>query len=71
MTLTQILKQGGKFYKKKDASNIGHLISIAAKEKNIKWNKVEEPVMVNDYPEEFSEEMRNIIAAYYQRKNEI
>ena len=68
MTINQLLRTGGVPFTRKDAQVLGEKVKSLAKKKNIHYTKVEELVQVNDYPEEFKEEMITIAIEHFKNK---
>jgi hypothetical protein len=68
MTINQLLRTGGIPFTRQDAIILGEKIKKAAKSKSIHYTKVEELVQVNDYPEEFKEEMITIAIDHFKNK---
>lgn len=68
MSIQELLKQSGIDFRRKDALKISHLIIRKAKEKGVLWVKKQELVEVNDYPQEFSAEMQDILIQYFSSK---
>jgi hypothetical protein len=53
---------------KKDYSKIGHAVMLRAKQSKVRWTKVEEIAQVNDFPESFADEMREVVEEYLRGK---
>ncbi len=68
MTLTQALKEGNINLSFNDKIKLASLIGNHAKKKGIAWSKVEETVMVNDYPDTFTNDMQETIINYLTNK---
>lgn len=68
MTVTELIKQSGVKYKRKDLSVLGKIIQNKAREQKVRWTKVDEVISVNDFPETFIEEMQNTVADYFTSK---
>lgn len=68
MTIQTLLKQSGIKYTRHDAQKIGLSIMAKAMSKKVKWTKKEELIEVNDYPEEFKEEMIQIAIEHFKNK---
>lgn len=68
MTLTQALKEGNIKLSFDDKLRLSRMINYQAKKKGIQWTKVEETILVNDYPPEYTNEMQQQIINYLKNK---
>lgn len=71
MTVRQLLAAGNLNLTKKQRQRLGHLISEKAKLRNVDIKRVEETIEVNDYPDEFVEEMQQTSIDYIVHLNSI
>lgn len=70
MTVKQFLAQSGINFHQADCGRLGRLIMTKAREKKVRWGKKEEVTTVNDYPEEFLQEMEQIAIDYFKKRTE-
>lgn len=68
MTLTQLLVKGKLKLTRNQKSRIGLMLRDAAKAKGVAYEKVEETILVSDYPEDFVPDMENIVLGYLKAK---
>ena len=68
MTINQLLRQSGVAFNRKDAQIIGEKIKSLAKQKGIRYTKIEELVPVNDYPYDFQQDMEQIAIEHFTKK---
>lgn len=70
MTINQLLNESGLKLTGGQRSRLGLKIKQAAFKKNIRYKKVEEMMIVADYPEEFVRDMQEEILQYIERKKQ-
>lgn len=68
MTIQQLLQQSGLKLTGGQRARLGLRIKQAAYEKNVRYKKVEETIVVADYPEEFVPDMQEEVLKYLERK---
>jgi hypothetical protein len=68
MTLKQLIKSSGVQLSSKDCSIIGHIITSLAKTNNVTYTKVDEVIKVNNYPDEFTTQMEDIVIEFIKNK---